>query len=315
MSVHPDFQAILDVVNRLPAPDFARPPLELAQAMRATPVMIPPLAHAVAVEVRRIPGADGYRIPIRIYRPATPRPQGVLVNMHGGGWVRGSLDSDEFRSHFLAHQSGCAVVSVDYRLAPEHRFPVPLDDCLAVTRWVAAEAAALGFDPGRIGVAGDSAGGNLATAVAMILRDSGELAVRCQILTCPVCDHDFDRASYRENAEGKLLTRAQMMWFWDQYAGSADRDDPRLSPLRSADLRNMPASLVLTAEYDPLRDEGEAYAAALAAAGNLVESRRLEGLLHAFQALAPAHPRSVESLEITAAFMRRHLSPGPAEAA
>lgn len=307
MTVHSDFQAILDVVNRLPAPDFTRPPLDLAREMRSNPVAIPAHPNSVAVEIRRVPAADGHQIPVRIYRPGTPRPHGVLINMHGGGWVRGSLDSDEFRAHFLAHRAGCAVVSVDYRLAPEHPYPAPLDDCLTVARWVVAQAEPMGFAADRLGVAGDSAGANLATVVAMILRDGGGPAVCCQALLCPVCDHDFDRPSYLENAEGKLLTRAAMMWFWDQYAGAADRNDPRLSPLRAQDLRNMPASLILTAEYDPLRDEGEAYAQALARAGNHVEAQRLEGLLHAFPSLAPAHPRTIESLEITADFLRRYL--------
>lgn len=313
MTVHPDFQAILDVVNRLPAADFSRPPLELAREMRSAPVMIPAHPHPVAVEVRKVPAPDGYMIPIRIYRPATPRPHGVLINMHGGGWARGSLDSDEFRSHFLADRGNCAVVSVDYRLAPEYPFPTALDDCLTVARWVVAQAEPMGFAADRLGVAGDSAGANLATVVAMILRDGGGPAVCCQALLCPVCDHDFDRPSYLENAEGKLLTRAAMIWFWGQYAGAADRNDPRLSPLRAQDLCHMPASLILTAEHDPLRDEGEAYAEALAKAGNHVEAQRLEGLVHAFPSLAPAHPRTIESLEITAAFIRRHLGEDAAD--
>jgi acetyl esterase len=309
MSVHPDFQAILDVVNGLPATDFSRPPLDIAREMRSAPIMIPPLQFAVSVEVRKVPGRDGHAIPVRIYRPSVPRPHGVLVSMHGGGWVRGSLDSDEFRSHFVAHEAGCAVVSVDYRLAPEHPFPIPLEDCLAVTEWVAAQAAILGFDAERIGVAGDSAGANLATAVALKMRDRSGPQLKCQILAYPVCDHDFDRPSYLANAEGKLLTRTHMMWFWEQYAGTADRNLPFLSPLRCDDLGNMPPALVLTAEHDPLRDEGEAYAEALLQAGNFVEAHRLEGLVHAFQSLAPQHPRTIESLKTTAAFASRHLNP------
>lgn len=308
MSVHPDFQAILDVVNGLPAPDYTRPPLELAREMRSAPVMIPPLRHVVAVEVRTVPGKDGHAIPVRIYRPSSPRPHPVLVSMHGGGWVRGTLDSDEFRSHFIAYQAQCAVVSVGYRLAPEYPFPIPFEDCLAVTEWVAAQAAAMGFAPDRIGVAGDSAGANLATAVAIKLRDEEGPRLRCQVLAYPVCDHDFGRPSYLANGNGKLLSRDFMMWCWDQYAGAADRDLPYLSPLRCKDLANMPPALVLTAEYDPLCDEGEAYAEALARAGNEVEAHRLAGLIHAFQSVSPAHPLTIKSLQMAADFAARHLN-------
>ncbi|MDO7833429.1 alpha/beta hydrolase [Sphingobium sp. HBC34] len=307
MTVDRDFQAILDVINAMPPTDFSRPPADLAQEMRSAPVMIPPLRNPVSVEVRKVPAGDGHAVPVRIYRPSSPRPHAVLISMHGGGWVRGSLDADEFRCHLIAHDSGCAVVSVDYRLAPEYPFPVPLEDCLAVTEWVAAQAAALGFDPDRIGIAGDSAGGNLATAVAMIARDRGGPDLQCQILLYPVCDHDFDRPSYLENAQGKLLTRAHMMWFWDQYAGQADRNQAHLSPLRADDLRGLPPTLLITVEHDPLRDEGELYASRLREAGNQVESLRMDGLIHAFQSVAVQHPRSIESLKIVTDFAKRHL--------
>lgn len=308
MAVDQHFQAILDVINGLPPPDFSRPPADLAREMRSPPVNIPPLLHAVSVEVRKVPGKDGYPIPVRIYRPSSPRPHAVMVSMHGGGWVMGSLDSDEFKSHFIAHQSGCAVVSVDYRLAPEHPFPVPLEDCYAVTEWVAAQAATLGFDSDRIGITGGSAGGNLAAAVALMARDRGGPPLRCQVLTCPVCDHDFDRPSYLEHAAGKMLTRAHMMWFWDQYAGEADRNQPYLCPLRADDLRNLPPALVVTAEYDPLRDEAELYAKKLLEAGNHATILRMDGLVHAFQSLDVQHPRSLESLRTTSAFAMQHLS-------
>lgn len=307
MPVDPDFQAILDRVNALPATDFSQPAAELAASMRSAPIHVPPLWNPVAVEVRTISGNDGYAIPVRIYRPSTPRPHPVLVTMHGGGWVRGSLDSDEFRSHFIAHEAGCAVVSVGYRLAPDYRYPTALEDCFAVAQWVAAQGEALGFDSDRIGVAGDSAGGNLAAAVALMARDHGGPALKCQILIYPICDHDFDRPSYIENGEGKLLTRALMQWFWDQYAGVADRDQPYLSPLRADDLSDLPPALVVTAEHDPLRDEGELYAARLRDTGNVVEALRMDGLIHPFQTLLPLHPKSVESFRLMATFAKRHL--------
>lgn len=307
MAVDPVFQAILDRVNRLPPIDFSRAPIDLAREMRASPVVIPPLGTAVAVEVRQVPGKDGHSIPVRIYRPSSPGPHPVLVSMHGGGWVRGSLDSDEFRSHFIAHESGCAVVSVDYRLAPEHRFPAAPDDCFAVIEWVSAQGASSGFDPHHVGVAGDSAGGNLATVVALMARDRAGPPLKCQILVYPICDHDFDRPSYIANAEGKLLTRAFMQWCWDQYAGAADRDHPYLSPLRAADLSGLPPTLIVTAEYDPLRDEGELYAQRLKDAEVMVEAVRIDGGIHPFQALAILHPKSLESLRLMASFAKRHL--------
>lgn len=307
MAVDPGYQAILDVINSLPAPDLTRPPLDIAREMRMTPVRIPPLMNPVAVEVRKIPARDGHLIPVRIYRPATSGPHPVLIAMHGGGWVRGSLDGDEFRCHFLTHESGCAMVSVDYRMAPEYRYPTALEDCYAVTEWIAAQAESLGFDPQRMGIAGDSAGGNLATAVAIRSRDEQGPPLRCQVLTYPVCDHDFDRPSYLENAEGKMLTRDLMIWFWDQYAGNADRDQPTLSPLRAADLSRLPPTFIVTAEHDPLRDEGEAYAANLAAAGVPVTFERIAGVVHAFQSLAVTHPVSLQTLRDTAAFIRREL--------
>lgn len=305
--VDPDFQAILDRVNALPPPDYGRPAVDIAREMRSAPIVIPPLRDPVTVEARRIPAKDGHLIPIRIYRPATAKPHAVLVSMHGGGWVRGSLDSDEFKSHFIAHESGCSVVSVDYRMAPEFRYPVALEDCFAVTEWVQANAEALGFDPDSIGVAGDSAGGNLAAALTLMARDRGGPKLRCQILVYPICDHDFERPSYIENAEGKLLTRAMMKWFWDQYAGPADRDQPYLSPLRSTDLGGLPPALILTAEHDPLRDEGELYARKLQEAGNIVEAHRIDGTIHPFQSLAVLNRKSLQSLQATAAFARLFL--------
>ncbi len=307
MAVNPDFQAILDRVNALPPTDFSRPPVELAAEMRAAPVNIPPLSNPVSVEVRKVRGRDGHLIPIRIYRPKTEQPHPVLISMHGGGWVRGSLDGDEFRSHFIAHEAGCAVVSVDYRLAPDHRYPAALEDCYDVTEWVADQALVLGFDAARMGVMGDSAGGNLAAAMALKARDEGGPALSCQVLLYPICDHDFDRPSYIENAQGKLLTRELMQWFWDQYADDADRDQQYLSPLRAKDLSGLPPALIITAQYDPLRDEGELYAQKLLEAGNTVEALRMDGLIHPFQTLAVLHADSIAAMQLMSRFASRQL--------
>jgi acetyl esterase len=307
MPIDPEFLSILDSLNGLPEPDYSRPALELAREMRATPVHIPPLLHAVAVEVRNVPGFNGDPIRVRIYRPLTQQPQAALLSLHGGGWVTGGLDSDEFKCHLLAHWTGCAIVSVDYRLAPEHPYPTPAEDCYAVTQWTAANAAALRLDAGRIGIAGSSAGGNLAACVAMMARDRRGPALRCQLLTYPVCDHDFDRPSYLMHAEGKLLSRRQMMWFWDQYAAGVDRNHGYLSPARADDLTGLPPALVITAEFDPLCDEGEDYARRLADAGNEASLVRSQGMVHGFLAVAVQHRKSMEALRVTADAMQRYL--------
>ena len=237
------------------------------------------------VENRTIP-VNGTNIPVRIYRP--DRRQGakpVLVWFHGGGWVIGSLDGSDYGCRMVTNASGCVVVSVDYRLAPEHKFPTAAEDCYAVTKWVSENARELSVDPNRLAVGGDSAGGNLAAVVSQMARAAGGPAIKYQALVYPVTNHDFGTASYRENAEGYFLTRASMEWFWGHYLRSAsDGRDPRASPLLAENLAGLPPALVITAEFDPLRDEGEAYAEKLRAAGVAVESKRYDGQIHAFYA-------------------------------
>src|SRR5213078_1916119 len=178
---------------------------------------------------------------------------------------------------------GCLVVSVDYRLAPEHRFPAAPEDCYAATRWLAEHAGSLGGDKGRIAVGGDSAGGNLAAVVALMARDRGGPKLAFQLLVYPATDTDFETRSYRENSEGYFLTRADMVWFWNHYAPrDEDRRNPYAAPLRAASLRGLPPALVITAEFDPLRDEGEAYGARLRDAGNQVLVKRYPGMIHGF---------------------------------
>jgi acetyl esterase len=196
--------------------------------------------------------------------------------------VLGSSASYRPTVHALANASGAAVVSVDYRLAPEHPFPAPLDDAETALRWLQREAAGLGVDPDRIAIAGDSAGGNLAAVVARRNRDAGGPPLRFQLLVYPVLDGALDTASYRDFATGYRLTAEEMAECWRGYAGDADRSDPDLSPLRATDLSGLPPALVITAAADPLRDEGEAYAAALRAAGVDAELRRIPGTVHGF---------------------------------
>ena len=220
-----------------------------------------------AVQDCTIPGAAG-EMPARIYRPHGTGPFPVLVYCHGGGWVIGNLDAYDATCRALTKAAGCLVVAMEYRLAPEHKFPAAPEDYYAATQWVAANATALGGDPRRIAVGGDSAGGNLAAVVAQMARDRGGPALCYQVLVYPVTDYNFGTPSYREHAEGYLLTKEAMTWFWNHYLPSpAEGSHPMASPLRAARLNGLPAAFVLTAEFDPLRDEGEAYAARLREAG------------------------------------------------
>jgi acetyl esterase len=231
---------------------------------------------------RRIPGPAG-DIPVRVYTPNGTAPFPLLVYFHGGGWVLGGIDTHDGTCRSLANGAGCVVVSVDYRLAPEHRYPAAAEDCCAATQWAAAHAAELGADARRVAVGGDSAGGNLAAVVALMARDRGGPALVLQLLIYPATDARFDTASYRDNADGYLLTAADMRWFWDHYLGDSGRGaEPYASPLRAADLSGLPPALVITAEFDPLRDEGEAYAKRLEDAGVASRLSRYDGMIHGF---------------------------------
>ena len=223
-------------------------------------------------------GADG-PLPYRLYRPATPGPHPIVVYFHGGGWVLGDEQSDDPFCRDLCRRTGMIFVSVGYRHAPEHRFPAAAEDGYAATRWIAEHAADLGGRPGPVMVAGWSAGANIAAVTCQLVRDRGGPQISGQLLVCPVTDCTFDRPSYTDNATGYFLTRALMYWFWDIYCSPADRTDPRASPLRGK-LDGLPPALVATCEFDPLRDEGVAYAEALASAGVPVEQLKARGHFH-----------------------------------
>ncbi len=228
-------------------------------------------------------GRPAGEIPVRIFTPAGEKPLPALVYFHGGGWVTGDLDTTDLRCRILAEWAGCVVVSVDYRMAPEHRFPAAVEDSYAATCWVADHTGELGVDARRLAVGGDSAGGNLAAVVAILARDKGMPTIAFQYLVYPVTDCDLRRASYIENDEGYGLSAATMRWYWAQYVpNEADRTNPLASPLRAPDLRGLPPAFVITAEYDPLRDEGEAYAQRLREAGVPVQLKRYSGLIHGF---------------------------------
>lgn len=225
-----------------------------------------------------LPIADG-TLPYRVYKPATPGPHAVVVYFHGGGWVLGDEQSDEPFCRDMVRRTGMMFVSVGYRHAPEHRFPTAAEDGYAATRWVAEHAAELGGKPGPVLVAGWSAGGNIAAVTCQLARDRGGPEIAGQLLVCPVTDCTFDRPSYNDNAVGYFLTRSLMYWFWDLYSSPADRTDPRVSPLRGR-VAGLPPAFVVTCEFDPLRDEGIAYAEAMAAAGVPVEQLKARGHFH-----------------------------------
>ena len=235
-------------------------------------------------EVRdvRIPGPGG-EIAVRIYRPDMAAPAPALIYFHGGGWVLGDLESHDHVCRSLANRVPCMVLSVDYRLAPEAKFPAAVDDSMAATDWIAAHAAELGIDAGRIAVGGDSAGGNLATVVARLARDRKGPQLIYQLLIYPGTDMRMSFPSVEENADGPLLTKPAMLWFVEHYLrGEDDKLDPLASPLLAADLGGLPPAFVLTAECDPIRDEGEAYAERMKAAGVEVQVKRYPGMPHGF---------------------------------
>lgn len=224
---------------------------------------------------------------VRVYAPRTDGPAPVLVYFHGGGWVSGDLDMHDATCRGLANGAPCVVVNVDYRLAPEHPFPTPLDDCYAATVWAHEHAAELGGDSGRLGVGGSSAGGNLAAAVCLKARAGGGPPLVQQVLIYPVLDAAMTTPSQQANGQGYFLTTEQMRWFWDQYTPDPSmRSDPLASPANEERLEGLPPAVVLVAEYDPLRDEGEQYAERLERAGVPVRLLSYDGQIHGFIALA-----------------------------
>jgi acetyl esterase/lipase len=282
MPIDPQIQALLDKGTGVPATNTLSVADARAQYEARAALMAPPAAVA-AVDERSIAGPGG-PLRLRIYRPHGNGPFPLLVFFHGSGFVLCSLDTHDGMCRNLCAGAGCVVVSVDYRLAPEHKFPAPLDDCVFATRWSAQHAAELSADGSRVALAGDSAGGNLAAATALRLRDEGGPVLRGQLLVYPVTDyHTPGTPSYRENAEGYGLTRDTMIWFWNHYlADPADAANPYASPLRAASVVGLPPALVVTAEFDPLRDEGEEYAARLRAAGVPARTSRWDGMNHGF---------------------------------
>lgn len=309
MPVDPQVQVLLDALASAgTAPLHTLSPREARAAYAALAQARTGTGDVVATEDHVVPGPGG-DVPVRVYRPeGADRPAPVCVFFHGGGWVIGSVETHDALCTALAARSGAVVVSVEYRLSPEAPFPAPLDDCFAATRWVTDHATELGVDPDRLAVAGDSAGGNLAAAVALRARDEGGPTIAFQLLVYPVVDHSFDQPSYVENAEGYFLTADAMRWFSGHYLGGTAPTDPLAAPLHAPDLTRLPPALVVTAEYDPLRDEGEAYGARLAEAGVEATVRRHDGMVHGFVSMYALVDQGSEALDECAAALRHALA-------
>jgi acetyl esterase len=294
MPVDTSIQALLSMLESMQRPPLASgTPEEARAAFRMLTVDLRPPTAALrvgATEDLEVDGAAG-SLPARVYRPEGAAGElPTILFLHGGGFVIGDVDTHDNQCRLLCRETEAVVLSVGYRLAPEHPFPAAVEDSIAALRWTLAHVAELGGDAGRVAVAGDSAGGNLAAVSARLARDEG-LALAAQLLIYPGTDFAGGYPSEAENAEGFFLTAADVAWFAEKYAGDADVTDPRLSPLRAEDLSGLAPAIVVTAEFDPLRDQGEAYAEALEAAGVSVIRRRYGGLIHGFfdlGALSPA---------------------------
>ncbi len=315
MPLDPQAKQILDQLAALGLPPYTSLSPEEARAQAAAARATAPGEPVAHVEDRTIP-VDGGEIGVRIYTPAGSGPFPALVFFHGGGWVLGSVEGSDASSRSLANAGGCVVVSVEYRLAPEAKFPIPAEDCYAATRWTVEQAAAINVDPARVAVAGVSAGGNLAAAVALMARDRGGPRLAHQLLVVPVTNRDFSTGSYEENATGYGLTTEAMRWFWDHYLRTDDdAGNPYAAPLQAADLRGLPPATVQTAEYDPLRDEGAAYARALEAAGVPVQYTCYPGMVHTFFSMATLLTTGRQAVDdagaaLRAAFARPAVSAG-----
>lgn len=307
MPLDPQARGLLDMIAAAGSPPmWAQTPDEARAGYAGLSAVAGPPTDVVPSEDRTVPGPAG-EIPVRVYRPSADGPLAVVVYFHGGGWVIGDLETHDAICHRLAAAVPAVVVSVDYRLAPEHPFPAAVHDCDAATRWVADHATELGGDPDRLAVAGDSAGGNLAAVVARHARDVGGPSIAFQLLVYPGTDLTGSMPSHVENGTGYLLDSETMTFFLGSYLAGGDPRDPDASPLFAEDLSGLPPALVVTAEFDPLRDEGEAYAERLREAGVPVTATRYDGMIHGFYGLDNLFDAAVRATDETATALREAL--------
>ena len=304
----PETQGLLAMLEEAGGPDISeQTPEEARVAIAGFAAMQAGAPEPARVEDRTVPGPAG-DIPIRVYASEGDNLP-VVMYFHGGGWVLGDIEShDGTCKQLLAELGEAAVVSVHYRLAPEDKYPAAADDCYAAAAWVAENGGQIGADGSRMAVCGDSAGGNLSAVVSQMARDKGGPTIAAQVLHVPVTDHNYSYPSYTENAEGMLLTRASMVWFWDHYLPSdAAGKEAYASPMQADDLSGLPPALIQTAEFDPLRDEGEAYGAAIEAAGGDVTVHRYDGVVHDPFMMFAVIPTGIECLKEAAAYINERI--------
>jgi acetyl esterase len=309
MPLDPQVKILLDQIASAPGPKLHT--LTAPDARRVTGSMfkVPPerTEKVFKVEDRKIPGPGG-SIPIRVYTPEGNGPFPVLVFFHGGGWVICDLDSHDGPCRALTNKVGCVTVSVDYRLAPEHKFPAGVEDCFAATKWVSEHAKELNVDASRLAVGGDSAGGNLSAVIAQLARDAGGPKISFQLLIYPATEAELDTYSHKTFTD-YFLTKDDIAWFWKQYLRTpADRKDPRIAPALAKSLKGLPPALIITAEFDPLRDEGEAYGEKLRAAGVPVSVTRYEGMIHGFVSMYEVLDKGKQAIDESAAALRKALA-------
>jgi acetyl esterase len=288
MPVDSQIQGLLDLIaSRNVPPHYLLMPPEARAAMEKSRAVIRgPEVVLPRIEDLSIPGPGG-AIPARLVAPSTERGLPILVYFHGGGWVIGSVETHDDLCRRLAKEAGCIVISIEYRMAPEHKLPAPVEDAFAATKWISEHAKELGGDSKRLAVGGDSAGGNLAAVVTILARDGGGPAIKFQLLIYPAVTKDFTTQSMKDYAEGFLLTMTGMHWFWNHYLRMpSDAKDVRAAPILAATLKGLPAAFVGTAEYDVLRDEGEAYAKRLLKDGVPVKLVRHESMIHGFATMS-----------------------------
>jgi acetyl esterase len=313
-TMDPKAQIVGEFVKSIRVPGYFPPLPELRQQLRTmVGLMDEPAPALPRLEDLQIPGPAG-AIPARVYdpAPAARRPRPAVTYFHGGGWVQGDLETHHGFCARLALRSGAMVVAVDYRLAPEHKFPAAVDDCFAAYVWLRAHGGQIGADQDRIGVGGDSAGGNLAAVVAQLAAQAGRSVPACQVLIYPATDFAWDTTSHRELADAPVLPRERIVWYAEQYLrGEADARDVRASPLLAADLTGQPPAMVVTAGFDPLRDEGHAYADRLRGAGVDVHYREYEGQVHAFLLLTKVIPQGLTCTDEIGDYVRERLGAEP----
>ncbi len=308
-TMDPKAQIVGEFVKSIRVPGYYPPLPELRQQLRTMVTLMdepaPPLPR---IEDVRLPGPAG-ELPARVYAPRVGgAPLPTVTYFHGGGWVQGDLETHHGLCARLAKHAGVLVVAVDYRLAPEHKFPAAVEDCLAAYRWVRAHGHDLGADTARVAVAGDSAGGNLSAVVSQLAAAGGTPPPTCQVLVYPAVDFSLETASHRELADGHVIPRDRILWYSEQYLRSeADKADVRASPLRAPSLAGQPPALIVTGGFDPLRDEGKAYGDRLREAGVDVVYREYPGQIHAFVSLTKAIPQGMAATLEIAEYLRKRL--------